>query len=406
MDLNLSYDAADRDSYTATVGITSLDLGPARVANLSLDASGQIGETPQGLSISSPVMIEIGGLTHDDPALATALGTGARLTAQVSWLQGAPLVLGDLETQAGDLSLSGMAALLLADQRLTLTTDLRAEAGSLSRFAPIAGQPLAGSLRGTLSGEADILSGAFDMVLTGTGTDLSLADGLPRQLLAGDTTLTVSALRDENGTTLRELRLSGRELSLLADGRVSAAGAILSAEARLNNIGLFTEALSGAVTTTLDVTRGPDSAAPYRIVADVASAAGITATFSGSAQPEAGTVDLTANGQLPLALANRALAPRGISGTLGFDLALRGAPSLANLSGSFRTAVARVTLPIVQTSIEGLSASGQIAGGRINIDANGTLGTGGTIGATGSVTLTTPSLPARISVIRAEPAAD
>ncbi|PWK61618.1 translocation/assembly module TamB domain-containing protein [Roseicyclus mahoneyensis] len=527
VDLNLSYDSADRDSYTAKVGVTSLNLGPARVASLSLDASGQIGETPQGLSVSSPVTIEIGGLSHDDPALATALGDSARLTAQISWLQGAPLILSDLETQAGNLFLSGMAALLLADQQLTLTTDLRAEAGDLSRFAALTGQPLAGSLSGALSGEAEILSGAFDMVLTGTGTDLVLADGVPPELLAGDTTLTVSALRDATGTTLRELRLSGQEVSLTANGRLSSTGATLSAEARLaevglftdalsgpanvtiditqgveddatlqiaanlrsdaginadltggadpvsgdfdltlsgtatdlplpaalppqlsageirlfvsarrddgvlilrdlrlagpeltltgsgqlsdagavasaevrlNNIGLFTDALSGAVTSTLNVTRGPDSAAPYRIVANVGSAAGITATLSGSAEPVAGTVDLTANGQLPLALANRALAPRGISGSLAFDLTLRGAPSLANLSGSFRTGGARVTLPIVQTSIDGLSASGQISGGRLSFDANGTLGTGGTIGANGSVTLTTPGLPAQITV--------
>ena len=398
VDLNLAYDAADRDSYTAKIGITGLDAGPLAIGQVAIDASGSIAGTEQGLSLSSPVSIGVADLSHDDPALATALGDAAQLTAQVSWLQGAPLILSDLDLAAGDLSLTGMAVFLLAENRLTLTTELAAEAADLSRFAAASGQPLAGSLSGEVSGEAELLSGAFDMVLTGTGTDLSIADGLPPQLLAGDTILTVSALRDTSGTILRDLSLSGRELSLTANGRVSAAGAILAAEARLANVGLFTDALSGSVTAALDVTRGPDADAPYRIVADVSSAAGITASLSGSAEPSAGSVNLTATGQLPLALANRALAPRSINGTLAFDLALRGAPSLANLSGQLRTGGARVSLPLLQTSLENLNATGQLSGGRLSFDAGGSLGSGGTLNTNGAVTLTTPGLPAQISV--------
>jgi len=398
MDLNLGYDAAAGDSYTATVGVTALESGPAAVARLALDASGQIANGPQGLSIRSPVSIRVDGLAHDDPALAEALGETAQMTAQMSWRQGAPLLLGDLTARAGDLALSGMTALRLADNSLTLTTDLRAEADDLSRFAAVSGQPLAGSLTGSLVGEADLLSGAFDMVLTGTGTDLSIASGLPPALLAGDTTVTLSALRDERGTILRELALTGRALTLTAEGRVSRAGAILSAQARLADVGLLTDQLTGSVTTTLDVTRGPESGAPYRIMSNVSSATGITATVSGSAQPTRGTVDLTATGQLPLALANRALAPRSLTGTLGFDLVLRGAPTLANLSGELRTSGARVTLPMLQTALDGVFASGRISGGRIRFDAGGTLGTGGTLGANGTVTLTTPNLPADITV--------
>lgn len=398
MDLVLGYDAATGDGYTARVGITALDTGPARMDRLALEASGQIVTGEQGLSVNAPLEVRIDGLAHDDPALAQALGTSARMTAQLSWMDGAPLILGDLMTRAGDLSLSGMAALRLADNSLTLTTELMADAGDLSRFAPLSGQPLAGSLTGTLVGEADLLSGAFDMILSGTGSDLSIASGLPPQLLTGDTTLTLSALRDESGTILRNLALTGRALTMTAEGRVSRAGAILSAQARLADVGLFTDQLTGSVTTTLDVTRGPEADAPYRIMSDISSAAGITATVSGSAQPIRGTVDLAATGQLPLALANRALAPQSLSGTLGFDLALRGAPTLANLSGQVQTSGARVTLPVLQTALEGVFATGRIAAGRIRFDAGGALGTGGTLGANGTVTLTAPRLPAEITV--------
>lgn len=656
VDLELSYDAEAGDSYTARIDVAALDLGPTRFESFSLDASGQIAQGPQGIAVSSPIAIEVAGMSHDDPALAEALGDSADLTAQLSWLQGAPLILSDLDVAAGDLSLQGMLALLFGDNRLSLTTNLAAEADDLSRFAAAAGQPLSGSLNAQVSGEADLLSGAFDMVLSGTGTDLTLADAVPPELLAGDTTLTVSAVRDQTGLTLRELTLEGSQLSLDADGRVSSDGttlqaearladvglfsdmlsgavttslvvtqgsdegaplnvtanatsdfglaaditgevdpqtggfevvltgtgtdldfvpgvppellagetnltvsavrndaglvlreltldgqqvslngegrlgddgaefsaqarladvglftdvvsgavsadvdvtqgpeenapfsvtatatsdfgitaeitgevdpqtqgfdlvltgtgtdldfvpgappellagettltvsalrdetglvlreltlngrelslsgegrlgddgAVFSAEARLANVGLFTDALSGSVSGTANVTRGPGGDAPYRIVADVSSAAGITASLSGSARPSEGTIDMTATGQLPLALANRALAPRSINGTLGFDLAIRGAPNLENLSGSFRTDGARVSLPLLQTSIESVTASGQISNGRVSFDAGGILGTGGSINANGAVTLSAPGLPAQISV--------
>ena len=398
VDLHLTYDAADRDHYTAKIGVTDLDMGTVQIGVVALDAGGQIAETPQGFTVSSPISLDVEGLVHDDPALARALGDAAQVTAQVSWVQGAPLILSDLVAQAGDLRLTGIASLLQEENRLTLTTDLAAEAGDLARFGPVTGQPLAGSLDATLEAEAELLSGAFDLTLTGTGTDLTLAAGLPPQLLAGDTVLTLSALRDGTGLTLRELALGNRELSLDAEGRVSGAGAVFSAEAQLNNVGLFTDALSGAVSGTLDVTRGPESDAPYRIVSDVQSAAGITAALRGSAAPGDGTVDLSATGQLPLALANRALSPRSISGTLGFDLALRGEPSLANVSGQVRTSGARVTLPLLQTALEGVSATGQLSGGRITLNANGTLGTGGTLGAQGSIGLSQPGLPAQVTL--------
>jgi translocation and assembly module TamB len=179
---------------------------------------------------------------------------------------------------------------------------------------------------------------------------------------------------------------------------VNSDGAVVGLDARLANIGLFTDALSGPVTLAADATRGPSDSAPWRLSANVGSQAGITATLAGSLIPAEGTVDMTATGQLPLALANRALAPRSVSGTLGFDLALRGRPSLAAVSGQIRTSGARVTLPILQTALENLQASGQLSGGRLSFDAGGDLGSGGRITTRGTLDITSPGLPAQIAV--------
>ncbi|MBF9059181.1 hypothetical protein HKCCSP123_08295 [Rhodobacterales bacterium HKCCSP123] len=394
----VSYDRAAGDAYTALALATGLDLGPASVDTIRIDADGEIAETTEGLRVSAPLRLALDGLLHDDPALQQALGPVAGLTARLGWRTGQPVTLNDLVARAGDLALTGDATLGFNEARLTLMTALSAQAGDLSRFAAVTGQPLAGRLAATLEAEAELLSGAFDLVLEGTGTDLRIADAVPPQLFAGETRLTLSALRDETGLTLRDLSLDGREATLSGTGRLGSGGAVIDLDARLANVGLFTDSLSGPVSARLDATRGPGDEAPWRVTADMTSGAGITADIAGSVAADAATADLTARGQLPLALANRALAPRSIFGTLAFDLRLNGAPSLAALSGTFRTGDARITLPTLQTALEGVSANGQLSGGRVSFSAGGTLGSGGSVSAAGTVGLTAPGLPAQIDV--------
>ena len=397
-DLTLRYDADAGDAYTAQGMISALETGTLSVAGIALEASGLFGDGPDGPRLDAPISLAMAGLSHSDPAMATALGDAAQLDARLIWTQGAPVILRNLAVRAGDLGLTGMAALALGNDRLTLDTDLTLDIGTLARFAPISGQALAGRLAANLALEADLLSGAFDMVLTGAGRDLRLADGLPPALFEGETTVTLSALRTETGLLLRSLILSGRQIDLRADGQINSDGARLAAEGRLANIGLFTDALSGPVRAELNATRGPGQIAPWRLRADVTSGAGLTATLAGSVMPQDGTVDLTANGQLPLALANRALAPQSLFGTLGFDLAMRGAPGLAALSGSLRTSDGRLTLPFLQTALQNLQASAQIAGGQMTLAAQGDLASGGTLSGNGTIALDRPGLPAALSV--------
>lgn len=397
-DIAVRYDRAAGDAYDAVAQATGLDLGTATVDAIRIDAAGEIAETPEGLRVDAPLRVALDGLRHDDPALQQALGQVAQLTARLGWREGRPVTLDALSARAGDLALTGEAALATGESHLTLTTALTAEAADLSRFAALAEQPLSGGLSATLQAEAELLSGAFDLVLEGTGRDLRIAEALPPRLFAGETRLTLSALRDETGLSLRALTLDGAEARLSGTGRLGPDGAVIGLDARLADVGLFTDTLSGPVTARLDTTRGAGEDAPWRVVAQMTSGAGITADVSGSVAADAATADLTARGQLPLALANRALAPRSVFGTLDFDLRLNGAPALASLSGTVRTSDARVTLPTLQTALERVSATGQLSGGRVSFSTDGRLGSGGTVTADGSVGLTEPGLPARIEI--------
>ncbi|MEQ8368982.1 MAG: translocation/assembly module TamB domain-containing protein [Roseicyclus sp.] len=463
VDLAIRHDVAEGPEYETTFVIDGLETDTIGISRAELSAGGLFEQSADnGMAISSPVSIQLSGLTHTDPALSQALGDALRATAQVSWVSDAPLFLTGLTVSAGDLDLTGNAAARFGENRLLVNSDLRADTPDLGRFAAAAGQPLGGALSAALVAEIDLLSGAFDVVLDGEGSDLRLAEATPPDLLAGLTTLRLSALRDADGLTLRELVLRSQQLQLDANGRYGIGGTSVVARGRLADAGLFTSTVSGAVDAEITMDRPAGDDAPFQIEADVSAEAGITATLAGAYNVDTGAADITASGrlediglftdavrgavsadatisrtgltaplmidanatgaggitarisgqydpaeavadlraagQLPLGLANRALQPRSISGTLAFDLGLTGAPTLENLSGTFSTSGARVSLPFLQNAIENLGVSGRLTGGRVGFDANGTLGSGGQIGAAGTVTVSAPSLPAQITV--------
>ena len=397
-DLTLRHDAANGPDYIAQGQIRDLAAGGLAMGQLDLTAGGILRRSAAGLALQAPITLTVTGLDHGDAAMARALGTSAALRGAINWASGAPLVIRDLSMRAGDLALSGAASLILGAEGLDLETDFAVDIGDLARFAGLAGQPLAGRLAASAAVRASPLTGGFDMVLDGTARDLRLGAGLPDGVFAGQTDLTLSARRDVAGFVLRRLALTGTVLTLEAAGRVSDDGGLVTLTGRLADIGLFTDALSGPVTAVIDATRGPGGTAPWALRADVDSAAGVTARLAGTAAADTGLVDLTARGQLPLALANRALAPRSLAGRLDFDLSLVGRPALASLQGRLETSGARLSLPYLQTALEDIGLRGTLSDGQLGFRLAADQGDIGKIAASGTIDLTRTAFPAQIAV--------
>jgi translocation and assembly module TamB len=395
-DLILRYDREEGDAYEARLLMSALDTEDLDIEAIRLDAGGQIAQNASGVSLQSTIDLDLAGVAATDPALAQALGEALTLDGVVSWVQGAPVFLSDLTVAAGDLSLVGTAAAGLAGNRLDLTVDLDSEAGSLSRFAALSGLPLEGALSARVAGTADLLSGAFDMALTGTGQDLVLSDAVTPALTAGTTTLDIAATRDETGLTLSRLVLDGTQIDLQASGTVSAEAGSLEATARLANVGLLTDAIQGPASADLTLDRQGGGA--WVTDASVQGPTGITATIAGEVGLPGGAVDLTATGGFPLSLANPVLQPRSVSGTAAFDLSLRGQPGLGAISGQITSSGLRVSLPTLQTALGGGTATVRIDGGRTSFEVAGNLESGGRVSSTGTVDIGTPGFPARIDV--------
>ncbi|MBY4894300.1 translocation/assembly module TamB domain-containing protein [Rhodobacteraceae bacterium N5(2021)] len=522
--LAIIYDRDEGDAYRLRLDLDQLSVDDLTITDTALDLQGALAITDTGIEAATADLTgALTGVSHRDPAFAQALGTQIDLSAMMSWVNGAPMILSDLTLATGEVALTGGASAQTGEGRLDVVLELAAQAGDLGRFGLLAGQPLDGAVDLSLTGTAEPLSGAFDLAISGQGRDLRLADAVPAELFAGETLLSAQVTRDETGLTLQDLSLENAELSLAADASLSSGDTSATTRFQLQNVGLFTDLLSGPVTIAADVTRtgtapsdvvanltgpnairadidgvfdaettdftlaldasaqglnlgngippqllagrttlsaiavregevltlsdlsvanpeltvtgdvsiGPqasraDIAArltnvglftdaltgpvradgtitrngddPWQISADLGGPGGMGAAVNGRVGLPDGSVDLTATGSAPLALANRYIAPRSIRGTANFNLAMQGQPGLAALSGTLNTTNTRVSVPTYALAVENVGVNGQLSGGRLSINANGRISSGGGISANGSINLANPGLDAQLAI--------
>jgi translocation and assembly module TamB len=390
--LDIGFDATDGDEFRADFDLRELDADGEGIEEIAVRTRGVIRQH-NGLvsSIRADVISAAEGVRHSDPALAAAIGPDLTVQTVAEWATDQPLSLTDLALRSGDLSLGGDLAFDWSGATVMALFDLQATAENLARFAAVANQPLQGTLDAALTGQAELLSGAFDMRLAGSGRDLQLVEALPPALLADQTDLTLDLRRDETGLGLDGLSLENAQISLSAEGRLATDSGALTARLRLANLGLFNDFVSGPAVVNMTLDR--QDGGPWGIDANATGPEGIAMTLAGTVALPDVALDLRAQGRLPLALANPSLAPRSVAGTLGFNVQAIGPPSLAALNGRFSTSGARISLPSLQTAVEDVSLDGSLSASRVSADIAGNLASGGRLTATTSVDLGRPSLP-------------
>lgn len=304
----------------------------------------------------------------------------------------------DVDRTAGDvievlLRASGQELTLDADVEVTTDADVLEAAGdvelvlgSLRPFADLAGMPLAGSLDGALSGTVRSDLSFVDAELDLRGGDLAIGNATVDPLIAGASRVSGVLRKDGDAIDVQGLNIATREVT--ASAEVSANGSFGTAvfDARLRDVGMFTDNLSGPLQVDGNASR---SDGRWDIDADAIGPGGITASANGRVFDNQ-TLDIDVNGRLPLGLANRTIAPRRLSGEASFDLGVNGPAVVNSISGRIQTSGARLALPTLAQAVEDLSGSVSLANGSATVDFNGQLPAGGRISISGPAELSPP----------------
>lgn len=127
---------------------------------------------------------------------------------------------------------------------------------------------------------------------------------------------------------------------------------------------------------------------------------GFSLTANGRVPLAGGGMNISINGEAPLAIANRFLADRGAqaSGTLQLQATVSGAVGNPQIRGMFSTVGAQVVDPETNVRLRDIAVMGTIDGNTITLrNASGSLGAGGTVSASGTIG-TRDGFPANIRI--------
>ncbi|MCE6961066.1 translocation/assembly module TamB domain-containing protein [Cereibacter sphaeroides] len=261
-DLDISYDAAQGEAWTARLRVADLDRPDLDARLFSLDGAGRIARTgtEAAATVEGTLDFAAQDLTPADPDLATALGSEISGRTRFSWVEGGDgLTLPDFTLDGSNYGLAANLTLDGLSSGLTVAGDASVRFDDLSRFSGLAGRPLGGRGTATVSGSTSLISGAIDAQATVTGTDLAV--GLPEvdNLLKGESRVAISLLRDTQGTRLRDLRIEARTLTATASGTVATAGSDISARLDFSDLSVLGPRYRGRMEADARFTGTPDA---------------------------------------------------------------------------------------------------------------------------------------------------
>ena len=294
------------------------------------------------------------------------------------------LLLRDLVAKGVGLSLTASGKLSQANNDLQASFTLP----DLGRLGP--GHAGAISAQAALSGA----TGARQLTLVGQGRDLRLPQAELGKILAGQSDFSLALSETVAGFRLADFVIATPQLSAKASPQ-DALGKTLAVEARLANMALLTPDFPGPLGISGLVT---DLGTGFGLDLRGTGPGGTDATVKGTLAANFSAVDLTLSGRTETALANAFIAPQSVRGALVFDLALRGKPGLAALSGQAAGRGLRLVAPTLGQALETVDLQARLENGRVQLTAEAQVEGGGRVSLSGPVALL-PPFDANLSVL-------
>ncbi len=383
----LNYDRSASDAVRADISVEGYASDRIKISEAALQFDGTL--SPATKTFDGLMTLYADEIEATDPALANALGASLRGQFRIEDTPDAPLSLRGIDIAMDAISLTGAASLDDFADGIDTDLDLRVTAPDLRRFSGLAERGLAGALSGQLVGTATLLSGAFDLVLSATAQSLEVDVAQADLLLAGQSTFEFDARRDETGLTLRGLTFDSSHANIAASGRLADDDTALRLAAQIKTLARILPGFPGRA--NLDLSLSNTSTDVLRLRGNATGPGNLDLRLAGTVRPDFKSVALDLQGGAQLALANPFLAPRSLTGQASANLALRGPPELANLSGAVTVRDARLSDPALPISIENGNGTVSFDRGSAVLGVTAVGSEGGQIALRGPIELTSPN---------------
>lgn len=186
------------------------------------------------------------GLSSPRPEVADALGTRLDLFADAVLPPGGPVTVNQLQVSGNGFTIFSAGEL----KDFVYTGRNAVRVSDLAIFGALANRDLGGAIDLTANGSVSPLVGGFDLALDGTAHDVRAGIARVDPLLAGETTLSGRAVRNETGFRTENLKLANPQLAFASNGQVSSTKTDIGFEASLSDLGLVDPRLGGALTAS------------------------------------------------------------------------------------------------------------------------------------------------------------
>ncbi|WP_372571201.1 translocation/assembly module TamB domain-containing protein [Ruegeria jejuensis] len=214
-EFSLLLDAASGEGWYLNLSANDVSTPDMSLDQLKLGAQGELDQAGNK-ELTGDLQAALDGLSFSDAALAQAAGDTITLDGLFDLLGDGELKLSEFELISGDVTAQADVDIKGLNSGFEMDGNVTLDAADLSRFSGVAGRDLAGSVTASLDGTGAPLGGSFDFVLTADGTGLESGMDEVDPLLDGPVSITLDALRDTDGLTVREFALTGETLSVEA----------------------------------------------------------------------------------------------------------------------------------------------------------------------------------------------
>ncbi|ROU03602.1 translocation/assembly module TamB domain-containing protein [Histidinibacterium lentulum] len=329
----------------------SRDEAGTRVELFELRAD-QLSADGQAFAAEGVIDAEVSARLAELSVLSPELSGPGTLTATVTERDGETVTFDlALDAATADLDVTGTA---LASEDYAADVRIAADVAALAPFSELAGRPLSGAADLVIEGRVEPETQFFDLTAAGTTQDLGL--GLPQvdPLLEGAGRLELAVARDAAGLTLSRLDIATGEVTASGSAALTEDETRAALEARIEEVGLVLDGLSGPATLVLDAEEVPGGSIDLalRLAAPAA-----TVTADAVVAPEA--QDYATTGTLEARVSSlRAFSPlagRSLGGSVALDAAfdLRPLAGAGTVDLSARTTDLAVGIPTVDRLLRG-----------------------------------------------------